>query len=195
VAATLIRPTLARDTRWRTWLVEDQRFVTDRADVLSYVTPVLTKTVAIQGAPIADLYARTTGTDGDFVVKLIDVYPAVDASDPEMGGYQFPVALDIFRGRYRHSFSDPSPIPANEVQQYKFRLPTVNYEFKPGHRIMVQIQSSLFPLYDRNPQTWVPNILFAKPSDYKRATVTIEHGADGKSAVLLPVVAGAAGSD
>jgi predicted acyl esterase len=106
-----------------------------------------------------------------------------------MGGYELPVALDIFRGRYRQSFSDPSPIPANAVQEYKFRLPTVNYEFKPGHRIMVQIQSTLFPLYDRNPQTWVPNILFAKPADYRKATVTIEHGADGRSAVLLPVVA------
>jgi len=184
----LPRPTLARDSRWRTWLVEDQRFVADRSDVLSYVTPVLTKTVSIQGAPIADLYARTTGTDGDFVVKLIDVYPDVDADEPEMGGYQFPVALDIFRGRYRQSFSDPSPIPANQVQQYKFRLPTVNYEFKPGHRIMVQIQSSLFPLYDRNPQTYVPNILFAKPADYQKATITIEHGQGGRSAVLLPVV-------
>ncbi|HXE79014.1 MAG TPA: CocE/NonD family hydrolase [Rhodanobacter sp.] len=189
----LPRPTLASDSRWRTWLVEDQRFVTDRPDVLSYVTPVLTKTVAIQGAPIADIFARTTGTDGDFVVKLIDVYPDVDANEPEMGGYQFPVALDIFRGRYRHSFSDPSPIPANEVQQYKFRLPTVNYEFKPGHRIMVQIQSSLFPLYDRNPQTYVPNILFAKPADYQKATITIEHGPDGRSAVLLPVVEAGSG--
>ena len=189
----LPRPTLARDTRWRTWLVEDQRFVADRPDVLSYTTPVLTKSVVIQGAPIADIHARTTGTDGDFVVKLIDVYPDVDPDQPEMGGYQFPVALDIFRGRYRQSFSDPSPIPANQVQQYKFRLPTVNYEFKPGHRIMVQIQSSLFPLYDRNPQIYVPSILFAKPADYQKATITIEHGPDGRSAVLLPVVE--AGSD
>ncbi|BFI96498.1 MAG: CocE/NonD family hydrolase [Rhodanobacter sp.] len=186
----LPRPIQANDEdRWRTWLVHDQRFVADRADVLSYTTPVLTKTVTVQGAPIADLFAKTTGTDGDFVVKLIDVYPGTDATDPAMGGYELPVSLDIFRGRYRKSFADPSPIPANVVQEYKFRLPTINYEFKPGHRIMVQIQSSLFPLYDRNPQTWVPNILFARPSDYKKATVTIEHGTDGKSAVLLPVVA------
>jgi uncharacterized protein len=185
----LPRPIPAHDTdRWRTWLVHDQRFVETRPDVLSYVTPVLTKTVTIQGAPIADLYAKTTGTDGDFVVKLIDVYPGTYPSDPKMGGYELPVSMDIFRGRYRKSFSHPSPIPANEVQQYKFRLPTVNYEFKPGHRIMVQIQSTLFPLYDRNPQTYVPNILFAKPSDYRKATVTIEHGESGHSAVLLPVV-------
>ena len=187
-------PTKNED-RWRTWLVNDQRFVVDRPDVLSYTTPVLSKTVRLEGAPIADLFASTTGTDGDFVVKLIDVYPASNPNDPTMGGYELPISLDIFRGRYRKSFADPSPIPANQVQEYKFRLPTVNYEFKPGHRIMVQIQSSLFPLYDRNPQTYVPNILFAKPSDYKKVTVTIEHGPDGRSAVLLPVVAGATTSD
>ncbi|MBD8871403.1 CocE/NonD family hydrolase [Rhodanobacter sp. DHB23] len=186
----LPRPiTTGNEDRWRTWLVHDQRFVETRPDVLSYTTPVLTETVTVQGAPIADLFASTTGSDGDFVVKLIDVYPGTDPTDPDMGGYELPVSLDIFRGRYRKSFADPEAIPANVVQEYRFRLPTVNYEFKPGHRIMVQIQSSLFPLYDRNPQTWVPNILFARPSDYRKATVTIEHGADGRSAVLLPVVA------
>jgi putative CocE/NonD family hydrolase len=185
----LPRPIPQKNDRWRTWLVQDQRFVVDRPDVLSYVTPVLTQAVTVQGAPIADLFAKTTGSDGDFVVKLIDVYPGTVPSDPEMGGYELPVSLDIFRGRYRKSFADPSPIPANQVQEYKFRLPTVNYAFQPGHRIMVQIQSTLFPLYDRNPQTYVPNILFAKPADYRKATVTIEHGADGRSAVLLPVVA------
>ena len=185
----LPRPIPQKNDRWRTWLVHDQRFAETRPDVLSYTTPVLTQTVTVQGAPIADLFAKTTGTDGDFVVKLIDVYPGTVPTDPEMGGYELPVSMDIFRGRYRKSFADPSPIPANQVQEYKFRLPTINYEFKPGHRIMVQIQSSLFPLYDRNPQTYVPNILFAKPSDYRKATVTIEHGADGRSAVLLPVVA------
>ncbi len=188
----LPRPIQANDeARWRTWLVHDQRFAADRLDVLSYTTPVLTRTVWVQGAPIADIFAKTTGTDGDFVVKLIDVYPGTDPTDPTMGGYELPVSLDIFRGRYRKSFSDPAPIPANVVQEYRFRLPTVNYEFKPGHRIMVQIQSTLFPLYDRNPQTWVPNILFAEPADYRKTTVTIEHGPDGRSAVLLPLVAGA----
>ncbi|MGC1549006.1 MAG: CocE/NonD family hydrolase [Rhodanobacter sp.] len=166
------------EDRWRTWLVHDQRFVENRSDVLTYTTPVLTSTVTVQGAPIADLFAKTTGTDSDFVVKLIDVYPGSDPTDPAMGGYELPVSLDIFRGRYRNSFADPSPIPANQVQEYKFRLPTVNYAVKHGHRIMVQIQSSLFPLYDRNPQTYVPNILFAKPADYQKATVTIEHGPD-----------------
>ncbi|MGN6376530.1 MAG: CocE/NonD family hydrolase [Sphingomonas sp.] len=176
------------EDRWRTWLVQDQRFVTDRPDVVSYQTPVLTKAVRIEGAPIADIFAKTTGTDGDFVVKLIDVYPGTYPQDPAMGGYQLPVSMDIFRGRYRKSFADPSPIPANETQEYKFRLPTQNYVFKPGHRIMVQIQSTLFPVYDRNPQKYVPNIFFAKPADYQKATVTIEHGAGHASSVLLPVV-------
>ncbi|MBR0552303.1 CocE/NonD family hydrolase [Sphingomonadaceae bacterium LXI357] len=176
------------EDRWRTWLVQDQRFVSDRQDVLSYQTPVLTKAVKLEGAPFADIFAKTTGTAGDFVVKLIDVYPPTYPEQPEMGGYQLPIALDILRGRYRNSFSDPSPIPANKVQEYKFRLPTVNYTFKPGHRIMVQIQSTLFPVYDRNPQKYVPNIFHAKPSDYQKATISIQHGAPGASAVLLPVV-------
>lgn len=191
----LSRPIPEDNDRWRTWLVQDQRFVANRADVLTYQTPVLTKPVTIEGAPFADIYARTTGTDGDFVVKLIDVYPQTYAEDPAMGGYQLPVSMDIFRGRYRKSFSNPSPIPAGQVQEYKFRLPTVNYTFQPGHRIMVQIQSSLFPLYDRNPQTYVKNIFFAKPGDYQPATVTIEHGGKNASSVLLPVVAKSGAGD
>jgi len=174
--------------RWVSWLLQDQRFVSTRTDVLSYQTPVLTSAVTVQGAPFADIFAKTTGTDGDFVVKIIDVYPPTVAEQPEMAGYQLPISMDIFRGRYRQSFEHPSAIPAGEVQEYKFRLPTMNYVFKPGHRIMVQIQSSLFPLYDRNPQTFVSNIFFAKPADYKKATVSIERGAAGASAVLLPVV-------
>ena len=174
--------------RWTTWLLQDQRPLSTRTDVLSYRTPVLTKPVTLQGAPMADIFAKTTGSDGDFVVKLIDVYPAFVAEQPELGGYQMPISMDIFRGRYRKSFSDPSPIPAGEVQEYKFRLPTQNWIFKPGHRIMVQIQSSLFPLYDRNPQTYVPNIFFAKPQDFQKATISVQHGGNGASSVLLPVV-------
>ncbi len=184
----LSRPIPEKNDRWRTWLVEDQRFVADRTDVLSYSTGPLSEAVTIEGAPFADIFAKTTGTDGDFVVKLIDVYPPSYPENPEMGGYQLPVSMDIFRGRYRESLSDPAPIPAGETQQYKFRLPTVNYTFLPGHRIMVQIQSSLFPLYDRNPQTYVPNIFFAQPSDYRAATVSVVHGGATPSAVLLPVV-------
>jgi putative CocE/NonD family hydrolase len=174
--------------RWATWLVQDQRFVATRPDVLTYRTPVLERAVTVEGAPIADLFVKTTGTDADFVVKLIDVYPPSDIAQPTMGGYQLPISLDIFRGRYRKSFEHPAPIPAGKVQEYKFRLPTVNYVFKPGHRIMVQIQSTLFPLYDRNPQTFVPNIFFAKPTDYQSAQMTVQRGAGGASAVMLPVV-------
>ncbi len=169
---------------WRTWLVRDQRFVDGRPDVLTYSTPALTEAVTLRGGPVADLIAATTGTDGDFVVKLIDVYPPEHPNQPELGGYQFPIATDIFRGRYRQSFSKPSAIPANTDQHYRFVLPQVNHVVLPGHRIMVQVQSTLFPLYDRNPQTYVANIFDAKPADYRKATVTVKRG----SAVWLPVV-------
>jgi hypothetical protein len=185
----LPRPVKASDPEaWRTWLVRDQRFVDGRPDVLTYETATLTAPVRIQGAPIADIVAATTGTDGDFVVKLIDVYPSEYPSQPELGGYQLPIGTDIFRGRYRVSFEHPSPIPANQSQHYRFTLPNADYVFLPGHRIMVQIQSTLFPLYDRNPQTWVENPLLAAPSDYRKATVTVMRSADQASAVLLPVV-------
>ncbi|MCP3736240.1 CocE/NonD family hydrolase [Sphingomonas sp. RP10(2022)] len=184
----LPRPVNFNDGRWGDWLVSDQRHADGRPDVMTYTTPVLTAPMRVSGAPIADLYAATTGTDGDFVVKVIDVFPAENATDPKMGGYQLPISLDIFRGRYRDSFEKPSAIPAGKVQHYRFRLPTVNHVFQPGHRVMVQVQSSLFPLYDRNPQTYVPNIFFAKPGDYRKATVTLRRGGDSPSAVLLPVV-------
>jgi len=173
---------------WSKWLVHDQRFVDGRTDVLSYETPVLSESVRVQGTPSAEIYAITSGTDGDFVVKLIDVYPAKDPFDPENGGYQLPIAMDIFRGRYRDSFENPSAIPANEPQRYRFELPNVNHVFKPGHRIMVQIQSTLFPLYDRNPQSFVPNIFNAKPTDYQNAQITILRSTTQASAVLLPIV-------
>jgi putative CocE/NonD family hydrolase len=178
----------ADSARWHTWLVADQRSVADRTDVLTYQTPVLTSPLRISGAPIADLSAATSGTDADWVVKLIDVYPDQVPSQPEMGGYQLAVSMDIFRGRYRKSFEHPSPIPANKPQRYRFALPTANHVFLPGHRIMVQIQSTWFPLYDRNPQTYVDNIFFAKPSDYKKATETVYRSGDLASAVWLPVV-------
>ena len=184
----LPRPVNFGDGRWPDWLVSDQRHADGRTDVMTYQTDVLTQPVRLSGAPIAELFSKTTGTDGDFVVKLIDVYPDEVASEPKMGGYQLAISLDIFRGRYRDSFEKPSPIPAGKTQRYRFRLPTVNHVFQPGHRIMVQIQSSLFPLYDRNPQKYVPNIFLAKTSDYQKATVTIERGGKAASAVWLPVV-------
>jgi len=173
---------------WRTWLVRDQRFVDGRPDVLMYETDVLTEPVRIEGAPIADIVASTTGTDGDFVVRLIDVFPPEFSAQPELGGYELPVASDIFRGRYRNSFEHPTPIPANTPQRYRFALPNQNYVFKAGHRIMVQIQSALFPLYDRNPQNYVENPLKAKPEDYIKATITVLRSSDNPSKLWLPVV-------
>jgi hypothetical protein len=185
----LPRPVRFSDSgRWTTWLVSDQRSVADRTDVLTYQTPVLTSAVRISGAPIANLFAATSGTDGDWVVKLIDVYPDVVPSQSEMGGYQLAVSMDIFRGRYRESFEHPSSIPANKPERYRFVLPTTNHVFLPGHRIMVQVQSSWFPLYDRNPQKFVENIFFAAPSDYAKATETIYRSTDLPSSVWLPVV-------
>jgi len=184
----LPRPINFSDGRWGTYLVTDQRFVDGRQDVLTYATPVLKEPVRLSGTPLADIFAKTTGTDGDFVVKVIDVYPDEIATTKEMGGFQLPIAMDIFRGRYRNSFEHPSAIPAGKVQEYKFRLPVVNHTFLPGHRIMVQVQSTLFPVYDRNPQKYVENIFFAKPGDYQKATVTILYGGRQSSAVLLPVV-------
>jgi putative CocE/NonD family hydrolase len=174
--------------RWKTWLVTDQRAVADRTDVLTYQTPVLTAPLRISGEPAADLFAATSGTDADWVVKLIDVFPDEVPSQPEMGGYQLAVSMDIFRGRYRESFEHPSAIPAGQVQRYRFALPTTNHVFLPGHRIMVQIQSSWFPLYDRNPQTYIPNIFFAGPDDYVKATQTVFRSAYWPSAIWLPVV-------
>ena len=184
----LPRPVRFSDSdRWKQWLVTDQRSVADRTDVLAYQTPALTAPVRISGAPIADLFAATTGTDSDWVVKLIDIFSDEVPSQPEMGGYQLAVSMDIFRGRYRESFEHPSAIPAGKTQHYRFVLPTTNHVFLPGHRIMVQIQSSWFPLYDRNPQTYVPNIFYAKPADYVKATQSVFRSADQASAVWLPV--------
>jgi predicted acyl esterase len=136
----------------------------------------------------ADIQTSTSGTDSDWVVKLIDVYPDEVTSQPEMGGYQLAIAMDIFRGRYRESFETPKAIASNKPLPYKFILPTVNHVFKPGHRIMVQVQSSWFPLYDRNPQTFVPNIFLAKPDDYVKATQRVYHAPGAASFIDLPVV-------
>jgi uncharacterized protein len=176
------------EMNWQTWLVNDQRDAASRPDVLSFSTEVLKDPVKISGEPIANLIASTTGTDGDFVVKLIDVYPDEVGREPKMGGYQLMISADILRGRYRESFSNPKAIPADQKQVYRFALPTANHVFLPGHRIMVQVQSSWFPVYDRNPQTYVDNIFFAKAADYKKATVKIYDGGSNASFIDLPVV-------
>jgi putative CocE/NonD family hydrolase len=183
-----IRPTYSQDSTWGRWLVDDQRFAEDRPDVLTYTSAVLTAPVRIAGQPVAHLIASTSGTDSDWVVKLIDVYPDQTPKEPEMGGYELPIAMDILRGRYRDDPAHPSAIPAGKPVAYTLRLPNADHVFLPGHRIMVQIQSSWFPLYDRNPQTYVPNIFFAKPEDYQKATQRVFHGPDAASYVELPVV-------
>ncbi len=173
---------------WVRWLVDDQREFSGRTDVLTFKTEVLTKPVKISGEPVANLIASTTGTDGDWVVKLIDVYPDEVPGQPELGGYQLAISMDIFRGRYRESLSQPKAITPGAPLLYKFALPMANHVFLPGHRIMVQVQSSWFPLYDRNPQTFVPNIFFAQATDYKKATQRIYHAPGNASFVELPVV-------
>ena len=184
-----IRPTYAEDSTWHNWLVDDQRFADGRTDVLSYSTAPLSAPVTITGAPVAHLMASTTGTDADWVVKLIDVYPDTVPEQAELGGYELGIGMDILRGRYRDDPAHPSAIPASKVVGYTLALPNVNHVFLPGHRIMVQIQSSWFPLYDRNPQTYVPNIFFAQSGDYKKATDRVFHSADAASYLQLPVVA------
>jgi uncharacterized protein len=179
---------------WQTWLVSDQRDAASRPDVLSFTSAVLTEPLKISGEPIANLIASTTGTDGDFVVKLIDMYPDEVGRDPKMGGYELMISADILRGRYRDSFSDPKPITAGKSEVFRFALPTANHVFLPGHRVMVQVQSSWFPLYDRNPQRYVPNIFFAKPGEYQKATIKVFEGAGALSSfVELPVVKTAPG--
>jgi putative CocE/NonD family hydrolase len=173
---------------WVRWLVDDQREFSGRTDVVTYTTDSLTAPLKISGEPIANLIASTTGTDADWVVKLIDVYPDEVAGQPELGGYQLAVSMDIFRGRYRESLSNPKAIAPKTPLLYKFALPTANHVFLPGHKIMVQVQSSWFPLYDRNPQTFVPNIFFAKPADYQKATERIYHAPGHASFIELPVV-------
>ncbi|MFN8580045.1 MAG: CocE/NonD family hydrolase [Gemmatimonadaceae bacterium] len=164
-----VRPTRSSGyetpARWADWLADDQREFSSRTDVVTYATDVLTKPLGVSGLPVVHLVASTSGTDADWVVKLIDVYPDEVPVEPNLGGFQFPVAMEIFRGRYRESFETPKAIAPDTPLTYQFGLPAASHVFLPGHRIMVQVQSSWFPLYDRNPQTFVPNVMLAKPSD------------------------------
>jgi len=173
---------------WDKWLVDDQREASGRPDVLAFVSEVLTSPLKISGEPLVNLIASTSGTDSDWVVKLIDVYPDEVGSRPALGGYQLMVSADIFRGRYRESFEKSAPVAPDKPLLYRFSLPTANHVFLPGHRIMVQVQSSWFPLYDRNPQTFVPNIFWAKPGDYRKAVQRIYHTAGQVSFIELPLV-------
>ena len=169
-----IEPTYyPRGSGWRTWLIEDQRFVNNRPDVLTWQTDVLTEDVIVAGEITAKLFASVTGRDADWIVKLIDVYPEDNAPDHTLSGYQLMIANDVFRGRFRNSFERPEPMVPNQVTPFTVDLHTQSYRFKPGHRIMVQLQSTWFPLIDRNPQTWVPNIFKAKATDYQAQTHSI----------------------
>lgn len=161
-------------TKWRRWLVEDQRFVDSRPDVVTWVSEPISESLTIRGPVVAHLFAETTGTDADWVVKLIDVYPD-DDPDLEMSGYELMISADIFRGRYRENYEKSKPVIADKVLLYTIQLPQVNHTFKPGHRLMVQIQSTWFPLYDRNPQTYVESIMTAPVESYQQQRHRVHH--------------------
>jgi putative CocE/NonD family hydrolase len=184
------RPVTDDRQAWRKWLVDDQREASGRPDVVVFVSDVLREPVKISGQPVANLVASTSGTDSDWVVKLIDVYPDEVAGDPGMGGYQLMVSADVFRGRYRENLEFPKPLTPDRPLLYRFALPTANHVFLPGHRLMVQVQSSWFPLYDRNPQTFVESIFWAKPEDYRAAVQRVYHAPGRESFIELPLVVG-----
>jgi hypothetical protein len=179
--------------RWYTWLVQDQRFVDGRSDVLTWETDALPEDVTIAGQVTANLFASTTGTDGDWVVKLIDVYPQKTGAEWDLSGFELMIADEIFRGRYRRSYEKPEPIVAGEITPFTVDLHTADHVFQKGHRIMVQVQSSWFPLYDRNPQKFVPNIFEAKDSDYQKATQKLYRSREYPSNVEVSVVPESAG--
>jgi uncharacterized protein len=177
-----------RGSRWRTWETEDQRFVTNRPDVVSWVTDPLTEDVLVAGDITARLIASTTGRDADWAVKLIDVFPDSMPDNWQLGGYQLMVAHEIMRGRYRKSFSKPEPLAANTPLAFTVDMHQQSHTFREGHRIMVQVQSTWFPVYDRNPQTWVPNIFRARAADFKPQTHRIWHSPTHQSRIEISVM-------
>jgi hypothetical protein len=183
-----IEETYGPGSRWYPWLTEDQRFVENRPDVLSWQTDTLTQDIIVTGNPLAKIFAATTGTDADWVVKLIDVYPQEYKKELKMSGYELMIADDVFRGRFRKSFEKPEPMTPNKEELYTIDLHGVDHVFKKGHRIMVQVQSTWFPIIDRNPQKYVPNIYKATAADYQKATEMIYHTAGAASCISLPVV-------
>jgi putative CocE/NonD family hydrolase len=183
-----IQPTYGPGSKWYTWLTEDQRFVDGRPDVLTWETEPLDEDVAIAGQIDGNLFAATSGSDADWVVKLIDVYPEKYEPDAKMGGYELMVANDVLRGRFRDGYEQPKPVTPNATTAYHVDMHTQSYRFRKGHRIMVQVQSTWFPVIDRNPQTFVPNIFMAKASDYRTATQRIYHSPEFPSSVAVEVV-------
>jgi putative CocE/NonD family hydrolase len=168
--------------------VQNQKFLEGRNDLLTWQTGVLDNDLTIDGEVFAHLFAATTGSDSDWVVKLIDVYPDNNTDNPKMNGYQLMIVDEIFRGRYLRGFNKPQPITPNEVNEYIIDLRANNHTFKKGHRVMVQVQSTWFPLYDRNPQKFVENIFMARPEDYQSATQRIYESAKYPSRIALPVI-------
>jgi len=183
-----IEETYSAGSRWYWWLTEDQRFVENRPDTLTWETAPLTSDVTVAGDIVAHLFASTTGTDSDWIVKLIDVYPEKYAPKPAMGGYELMIADEVFRGRFWKSFEHPVPLVANQITPFRIDLHTNDHTFLKGHRIMVQVQSTWFPIIDRNPQKYVPNIFLAKASDYQKATQRIFRSKEHPSNVEIPVV-------
>ena len=183
-----IQPTYGQGSTWYTWLVQDQKFLEGRDDVLSWQSPMLDSDLTINGDVVAHLFASTTGTDSDFVVKLIDVYPDKNPEEPSMAGYQLMIVDEIFRGRYRQSFEKPAAITPNQVDEYTIDLHANDHMFKKGHRLMVQVQSTWFPLYDRNPQKFVENIFKAQPQDYHPAMQRIYESSQYPSRLVLPIM-------
>jgi putative CocE/NonD family hydrolase len=183
-----IEATYGPGSRWRPWQVEDQRFVYTRPDVISFVTDSLREDLVITGAVNAHLFASTTGTDADWIVKLIDVYPAWDSANFKMSDYQFPVTMEVFRGKFRKSFSKPAALVPGKPEEYIIGLHQVNHMFKKGHRLMIQVQSSWFPMIDRNPQKFLSNIFEAKDSDFIKATNTIYFSERYPTRIDLPVM-------
>ena len=183
-----IEATYGPGSRWRSWQVEDQRFVSSRPDVVNFVMDSLTADLTVTGQVVAHLFASTTGTDADFVVKLIDVYPNFDGRNLAMSGYELPVAMEVLRGRFRKSFSKPEPLTPNTPEEFVIGLHQVNHTFLKGHRLMIQVQSSWFPIIDRNPQKYVPNIFEAGEKDFIKATQTVYCGGQLASYIELPVL-------
>jgi uncharacterized protein len=183
-----IEETYGQGSRWRPWQVEDQRFVYSRPDVISFTTDSLSEALTVTGTITAHLFASTSGSDADWVVKLIDVYPAFDPENLLMSEYQLPVAMEVFRGRYRESFSHPKPLTPDKPEEFTIGLHQINHTFRKGHRLMIQVQSSWFPLIDRNPQKFVPNIFEASSSDFIQATQRIYFSAQYPTHIQLPVM-------
>ena len=177
---------------WYTWLVQDQRFVDNRPDVLTWQTEELKEDVTLAGQVTAKLFASTTGSDADWIVKLIDVYPQKVSSDWKLSGYELMIADEVFRGRFRNSFEKPEPLVPGAITPFSIDLHTADHVFKKGHRIMVQLQSTWFPIIDRNPQKFVPNIFEAKESDYQKATHRIYRSKRYPSGVEISVLPSAA---